>query len=334
MKAVAPGKLILSGEHAVVYGKPAIAMAVDRSAQSIVLPNASDLVSFDLQDYQQTDSITLRALREFKNRVAKNYHMFLNGELGIRDVLHKPVDLFQFAFITILDGLHLKLANGLNIQLHSNIPIGCGMGSSAATILCVLRAIGHYFRVEFRPDWYLRYSLETENLQHGHASGVDTYISMNGGCARFQQNETQRIPLPRFPMHLVHTGVPETTTGECVSRVKDQFENSRIWDDFESVTNELEKVLPKNNLREVQKVIRENNRLLTQIGVVPSKVQDFIREVEGAGAAAKVCGAGAVAGDKAGIVLVCADKAPIDICKKYNYEIISVRGEPLGARIV
>ena len=334
MKAVAPGKLILSGEHAVVYGKPAIAMAVDRSAQSIVLPNASDLVSFDLQDYKQTDSITVRALREFKNRVAKNYHMFLNGELGIRDVLHKPVDLFQFAFITILDGLHLKLANGLNIQLHSNIPIGCGMGSSAATILCVLRAIGHYFRVEFRPDWYLRYSLETENLQHGHASGVDTYISMNGGCARFQQNETRRIPLPRFPMHLVHTGVPETTTGECVSRVKEQFENSRIWDDFESITNELEKVLPKNNLREVQKVIRENSRLLTQIGVVPSRVQDFIREVEGAGAAAKVCGAGAVAGDKAGIVLVCADKAPIDICKKYNYEIISVRGEPLGARIV
>ena len=334
MKAVAPGKLILSGEHAVVYGKPAIAMAVDRSAQTIVLPNASDLVSFELQDYKQTDSITLRALREFKNRVAKNYHMFLNGELGIRDVLHKPVDLFQFAFITILDGLHLKLANGLNIQLHSNIPIGCGMGSSAATILCVLRAIGHYFRVEFRPDWYLRYSLEAENLQHGHASGVDTYISLNGGCARFQQNETQRIPLPRFPMHLVHTGVPETTTGECVARVKERFENSRIWDDFESVTNELEKVLPKNNIKDVQKAIRENNRLLTEIGVVPSKVQDFIREIEGAGAAAKTCGAGAVAGDKAGIVLVCADKAPTEICKKYNYELISVRGEPLGTRIV
>ena len=335
MKAIAPGKLILSGEHAVVYDKPAIAMAIDRNAQSIVVPGgAEDEVSFDLQDLSQAESFTLRALRELKNRLAKNYHLFLDGRLGIRDVLYKPVELFQFAFITILDGLHLKVANGLKIQLHSNIPIGCGMGSSAATVLSVLRAIGHYFRVEFRPEWYLAYSLEAENLQHGHASGVDTYISLNGGCARFQKGQAEKLPLPRMPMHLVNTGVPETTTGECVARVRERFSESQIWNDFEAVTRAMEQALARNDLAEIQNSIRENHRLLAEIGVVPAKVQDFVADVERWGATAKICGAGAVAGDKGGIVLVCSEKAPKELCDKHGYSLMSVRGEPLGARIV
>ncbi len=335
MKAIAPGKLILSGEHAVVYGKPAIAMAVDRSAQSVVLPGGGpDEVSFDLQDLCQQESFTLRALRELKNRVMKNYHLFLEGKLGIREVLYKPVELFQFAYITILDGLHLKVQNGVRIQLHSNIPIGCGMGSSAATVLSVLRAIGHYFRVEFRPEWYQAYSLEAENLQHGHASGVDTYISMNGGCAKFEQGHASPIPLPRFPMHLVNTGTPDTTTGECVAKVRAGFGGNGIWDEFEALTLRMEKALEENDLEEIQNCIRRNHRLLARIGVVPGKVQSFISDIEAWGAAAKICGAGAVAGDHGGIVMIASERTPKELCDQYGYSLISVRGEPLGARMV
>lgn len=335
MKAIAPGKLILSGEHAVVYDKPALVMAVDRCAESVIVTgDTGDVVSFDLQDLKQVESFTLRALRDLRERVGRNYHLFLQGQLSIRDVLYKPIELFQFAFITILDALHLKVANGVKIQLHSNIPIGCGMGSSAATVLSVIRAIGHYFRVDFRPEWYQAYSLEAENLQHGHASGVDTYISMHGGCARFQKGQAEKLPLPRMPIHLVHTGVPDTSTGECVSRVRERFEHSTIWNDFEAVTNSMEQALRANDLESIQSAIRENQRLLSHIGVVPQRVQDFVSDVEKWGAAAKVCGAGSVGGDKGGMVLVCSEKAPTDICKKHGYNIVSVRGEPLGARLV
>jgi mevalonate kinase len=334
MKAIAPGKLILSGEHSVVYGKPALVTAINRNAQAIITPEAPDVIAFDLPDVKMNESFTLRAVRELTARVAKNYRMFLNGELGIRDVLHKPIDLFEFAFITILDGLHLKLAEGLKIQMHSNIPIGCGMGSSAASILSVLRAVGHYFRVEFRPDWYYKYSLEAENLQHGHASGVDSYISLHGGCARFQNGQASKLPLPRVPMYIVQTGVPQTSTGECVVQVGKEFGKSQIWNEFEAVTLEMEKALAQNDFKAVQRCIRENSRLLSTIGVVPEKVRNFIAEVEEWGGAAKVCGAGAVAGDQGGVVLVVADNPPVELCKKYGYELMTVRGEPLGARIV
>ena len=135
-------------------------------------------------------------------------------------------------------------------------------------------------------------------------------------------------------MHLVHTGVPETTTGECVSRVKENFGDSNIWNEFEAVTNAMEKALATNSLEDIQSCIRENNRLLAGIGVVPGRVQEFISEVEKSGAAAKICGAGAVAGDKGGIVMVCSERTPKQLCDKYGYDIVSVRGEPLGARIV
>jgi mevalonate kinase len=334
MIAIAPGKLILSGEHAVVYGRPALAMAIDRCAQSVIAPGVGERVSFKLLDLQQSDSFTLRALNELKIRLARNYQLFLEGRLGIREVLHKPIELFEFAFITLLDGLHLKFGEGIDIQTRSNIPIGCGMGSSAATVLSMLRAIGHYFRVEFRPDWFLKYSMEAEKLQHGFPSGVDSYISLHGGCALFREGKAASIPLPRLRLYLVNTGTPAATTGECVVEVKKRFAKDPIWNDFEAVTLQLEKALRENDRDAVRRMIAENHRLLDRIGVVPERVRRFIADVEARDGVAKICGAGSVIGDNGGMVLVVSETPPIELCRQYGYELLTVRGDPLGARIV
>lgn len=335
MKAIAPGKLILSGEHAVVYGRPALAMAIDRNAQAIIQSvEDSDSVSFSLSDYAHEERFRMRALREFQKRAKNNYELFLAGELGIRDVLGKPVELMQFAFITVLDGLHLKLEQGMEISLSSNIPIGCGLGSSAATVLSELRAIGHYFRVDFRPDWHYKYSIEAENMQHGHASGVDSYVSLHGGCVRFQAGHGAKVAMPSVPIFIVQTGTPETTTGECVSHVAQQFEKSHIWDDFEGVTEQLATVIGGKDIEATQAIVRENHRLLCRIGVVPDRVQAFIRDVEAIGSAAKICGAGAVNGTGGGMVMVIAETPPVELCRRYGYELSSIRGDPLGVRII
>jgi mevalonate kinase len=336
MRAVAPGKLILSGEHAVVYGRPALAMAVNRNAQAFVTTEgAAETVSFDLPNLQADKaSFTLRALREFHGRVQRNYEDFLAGRLSIREVVRKPVDLFQFAFVTVLDGLHLKMGGGVNVRLNSNIPIGCGMGSSAATILSVLRGLGHYYRVEFRPEWYARYSLEVENMQHGQASGLDTYVSMHGGCVRFQNGVAQELPLPRVPLYIVNTGTPASTTGEAVAGGAAHRGGQSAVGNFEGVVNHMQKALQQDDLKAFQRAMRENHRLLQEIGVVPGRVGDFVAEVEAAGAAAKICGAGAVAGDAGGMVLVAARETPAELCAKYGYELMTVRPDPLGVRVV
>jgi len=334
MKAVAPGKLILSGEHSVVYGKPSVAMAIDRSVTATIEESHEGEVTFDLPDINERDSFTLQALQDFKRRAANNYHLFLEGQLGIRDVLHKPIDLFKYGFITVLDGLHRQLDRGIVIKLKSTLPVGSGMGSSAASVLSELRALGHYLRVDFRPEWYYEFSMEAEKLQHGHPSGVDSYISLYGGCATFEDGEAKSIPLPRMQMYLVETGMPETTTGECVMQVKEQFENDMIWTDFESVTREVEGAVRENDDALMRSLLRENHRLLCRIGVVPEKVQQFVGDVEAAGGAAKVCGAGSVRGENGGVVLVLADFMPTTLAEKYGYAVSPVRGDPLGTRIV
>jgi mevalonate kinase len=309
-------------------------MAIDRSAQAVILPNSGKTVSFDVQGLEAGESFTLLALQDFKERVLKNYRGFLAGELGIREVLAKPVDLFKYAYVMTLDALHHKIDQGFCLRIRSTIPAGCGLGSSAATVLSELRALGHYLRVDFRPDWYYEFSLEAEKLQHGRPSGVDSHISLYGGCARFQDGTAQSLPLPRFKMYLVQTGTPTVTTGESVSAVRDQFGTSSIWSEFSQVTDGLPDALARNDLPLIRALIRENHRLLVKIGVVPEKVQRFIAEVEQQGGAAKICGAGAVQGDQAGAVLVLSDRLPNKLCQRYGFEAGPVRGDPLGTRLI
>ncbi len=217
MKVYAPGKLILSGEHAVVYGKPALAMAVNRYVKSSVSPQLLPLVSFDLSDLAYEHGLTFTALNHLKSRVKQNYQRFISGDFKIRDVLQKPVELAQFAFSLFLETLNLKLTQGMKIHVQSDIPIGCGMGSSAATVLSIVHAIAHHLQIELSAEKIFRLSLQAENMQHGYSSGLDLKVCLQGGCILVKDGETHSRAVPNLPMYLVNTGTPKTTTGECVS---------------------------------------------------------------------------------------------------------------------
>ena len=73
MKVLAPGKLILSGEHAAVYGMPALAMAVNRYVQVTTSPQLLPFISFDLSDLSYKKQFTLSALDHLKDRIKNKY---------------------------------------------------------------------------------------------------------------------------------------------------------------------------------------------------------------------------------------------------------------------
>ena len=119
--ALAPAKIILTGEHSVVYGQPALVTAVNRFAFAEISPTASGDISLSLADLKQKASSTIRALRIMKERLLDSYRLCLKGQLSIREVLQKPSELFQFALISLIDTFQMEIQKGFQINLHSNI---------------------------------------------------------------------------------------------------------------------------------------------------------------------------------------------------------------------
>jgi mevalonate kinase len=336
MKIRAPAKLILSGEHAAVYGKPALAIAVNRYAEAEAASQLAPIISFDLGDLAYQQALRFASLDRLKARIKNKYRRFLRGEFKIRQVLKKPVELAQFAFSLFFEVLNVRPTQGVKIKVQSDIPMGCGMGSSAAIILSVIHVLARHLDLSLPTETLFRMALEVENLQHGYSSGLDLRISQQGGCLFMRDGEVETRALPQLPFYLINTGSPLSSTGECVSQVEPLFRASSIGDDFAAVTLAMDQALQAQNHQSFRDTIRRNHQLLNQLGVVPEKVRQFIAEVEALGGAAKICGAGSVAGDQAGVVMSVTDEvaALTEICARYRYSLIPAAVEERGVHVV
>lgn len=325
----APGKLILSGEHAVVYNRPALVMAVNRFAHAEVTIGTGPGIRMELSDLNVVRHVALEDVHRFGTAYAESYRRFLEGGLEIQEVLDGPAALPLY--LLHLLGVH----RDITLRIYADIPMGCGMGSSAAIIAATLHAAAAALGHDRDDDTYYALAFEAEKLQHGRPSGVDPFIALHGGLVRFRHGAAEATwPLPARPFFLVQTGVPASTTGECVMQVAKHFEGNRIWDDFEAVVTGWEGALHRADDEALRACVRDNHRLLATLGVVPERVQSFVAAIEERGGAAKISGAGSVRGDHAGMVLVVADEEPADLCVAYGYTLLSIEGEARGVCLV
>lgn len=330
-QACAPGKIILSGEHSVVYGAPALALALDRYMKVDFEPDRLPRLSWHTQE--KTHVLGLDKFALLRRRLDSYFERYLRGELSIGQILRKPAELVFYAvdMAHLLSGLE-QMPRG-RVRIDSEIPIGAGMGSSAALIAALLTLFGHF---DSRDD-LVRQVRHCERLQHGRGSLIDAATVCLGGLVRVCGDRFDSLPLAPEGLgegwFWVFTGTPATSTGTCVEQVRSGFATSAIWSEFSEVTGEIERALERGG--DLVGPVRENHRLLCRIGVVPAPLGRFAEQVEQRGGAAKVCGAGAVSGDNGGLMLVrLPDGTPQTLGLPRTWQWGQLHAERRGVRLL
>ena len=323
----APGKLILSGEHAVVYGCPAVAVAVNRYAVAEAKPSADGIIHLQAPQFCETTAWSLEDAVVCVARIEQQYAEFLAGKRPIRTVLNAASELLLYAVMQA--GVH---AEGISVRVETDIPVGCGMGSSASVTAAICGAVDRLHGRELSHERLYEMVMACERLQHGHPSGVDAYVAVHGGGCLFRKNHPVETMSPSvLGGFLVNSGEPESTTGDCVEQVKMQYSASAIWNVFSEATQKVKTALETGNEQALNEAIRANHQLLVRIAVVPARIQQFVQQIEASGGCAKICGAGSVKGHAAGMIWALAEPTVVrDLCAEAGWHMLAVQPDLRG----
>ncbi|MBO9475471.1 hypothetical protein J7413_18155 [Shimia sp. R10_1] len=322
--AHSPGKLILSGEHSVLYGAPALAMALAQYTEVKFVPQGpGEGLRTAFENLSSGVDYPLKLLHKFKSSLDKRFDQFKRGELPVHEILTHPDDLAVYTLASLLqdgDGHRGTTMTGIGAVGHlphpgqlssrSELPIGAGLGSSAAVVAATTVLFETLLdRHKTLDERYERVRF-CERLKHGKAGPIDAAAVVRGGLVHVNDAEVS-VPTVHEAHGLaegegwywVLHGSPESSTGECVAHVRARHgQDTQLWVAFAQCTDALTQALSDGG--EVTTVLRENQSLLERIGVVPVPAQDFVKEVTALGGAAKICGAGSVKGAGGGAVLV------------------------------
>ena len=168
MTAFAPGKIILFGEHSVVYKQPAIAVAVSKYSKTYVYPN--ETIS--------PGEILLKA-PDYNNETKIVYNpQDSNLPRGYGKLFH-PVWILLREIIK--EDHKALLTTGLTIEISSEVPRGSGMGSSASLWVSCAKALCEAFEFNFTNEKISEIAFEAEKFVHGNPSGIDNSVSAFGG---------------------------------------------------------------------------------------------------------------------------------------------------------
>ncbi|MEM2384442.1 MAG: mevalonate kinase [Candidatus Bathyarchaeia archaeon] len=280
-KASAPAKVILFGEHFVVYGRLAVVMAIDLRAHVTVKPRTDNKI------------------------VVKSDAMGLCGEFTF-DGIYRPI-LGCFGDVK-LKPIYVAAKNilnlageiiGLDINIESHIPTAAGLGSSAAVSVATTAAVSNLLEMNLGMDDIFRLALDAERVIHEHPSGVDPAISTYGGILAYRVGEgIRRLKVNVvLPLILGDTRIKRDTR-EMILRVSELRRLypeaiESIMDAGERVANLAIKALEGGDLRALGHLMNINHALLYAIGVSNLATENLVWAARRAGAlGAKITGAG------------------------------------------
>lgn len=274
ISSTAPAKVILFGEHTVVYGYPAIAAPVTGLEARVTIT-------------AQPGRSTLPVIEA--------------PQIGLKTTLdHLPSEHpIALAFNLVAEALKLDHWPALHLRLTSSIPVASGMGSSAATAVALIRALSAFVGHPLPDPQVCELAFRLEQHHHGTPSGIDNTVITYARPIFFIRDQPIEFLTFSMPLYLIigDTGM-KGLTREAVAGVRQRREQNPTWydDRFRAIgelTRRAKRALIEGQIDEVGRWMVENHRLLIEIGVSSPELDRLVQAALSAGAlGAKLSGGG------------------------------------------
>ncbi len=289
----AHGKVILLGEHAVVYGSRAVALPLPLAVHAKVIDTE-----------QGIDLIIPRWGVEQRLLLARE---------------ERPPG-FQQPLKLILERLGLT-NRAMRIEVFPQVPKGTGLGGSAAMAVAIIRAIDRHFQLHLGDDDVNALAFESEKVAHGTPSGIDNTVATYGRCLCFQRGMEENgvatmtdLSIPRpLPIVVGFTGI-ESLTSVTVARVRSRWHKNprryeRIFQQIDDLAGQGVSALERGDLPELGELMNLCQGYLNALQVSSSEIETLTQIARDAGAlGAKLTGGG---GGGAMIALCEKDTVPV-----------------------
>jgi mevalonate kinase len=273
ISASAPGKIILFGEHAVVYGYPAIAIPVNKVKATAVI-----------QAKPGQTGIQIIAPDISLNEAIKN--------LPLNHAISKAIHL-------TLETLGLEDPPAFAIKISSTIPLASGMGSGAAVSVVVIRAVSEFIGRKLPDDTVNQLAFEIEKIHHGTPSGIDNTVITYNQPVYFIKDQPIKTFKLKSPITIVvgDSGNP-SSTAVAVENVRKGFEEDP--EKFQALFNACGQIvkgamfaIDDYRTQVLGPLMNDNHKLLVEMGVSSPKLDELVFAAREAGAlGAKMSGGG------------------------------------------
>jgi mevalonate kinase len=258
----APGKIILFGEHAVVYGYAAIAIAIELRAKCTLVSSLSKMPSILTPD------------------------LFPNKRFKIDKDSSLPSSLRAIEFLIRELLLNKERKNCPQIEITSEIPPSAGLGSSAAVAVSLISSLHAFLNINSSLEEINKIAFEAEKIIHGSPSGIDNTISTFGGGIFYEKGVKRKIPVDNksYFFVIVNSLIPRNTK-DVVEKVKQRRDDNKqeinqIFEDIQTISYQAEASLKKGDYEKTGILMSENQLLLEKLGVGHPKLTKIIRLVD------------------------------------------------------
>jgi mevalonate kinase len=271
----APGKIILFGEHAVVYGRPAVAVPVIQVSARVTVTMTKAPVS---------DPVLIQA-----------------PDIGLQALLSDLPDSqpLKAAITRTAKALNLSKLPPCTVRIESTIPVAAGLGSGAAVTIAIARALSAALGNPLNDEQVCALAFVVEKIHHGTPSGIDNTVITYARPVYFIKGKPiQRLIVGRpFNIVIADTGIA-TPTAKAVGDVRQAWKADKdhyeaVFDSIGALADSARQAIEHGAVELLGPLMDANHGLLRKLGVSCPELDALVLSARKAGAwGAKLSGGG------------------------------------------